>query len=681
MALRKHRHHRSATTRLNAEETPRPATDSERPTIALIGNPNVGKSVVFGYLTGHYVNVSNYPGTTVEIARGRMVVHGKEADRVHWEVIDTPGVNNFIPTGEDEVVTRNILMDQTPTRILQVADAKNLRRGLLLSLQLAEMGLPYTLCLNMTDEARERGITIDSKALAKELGVPVVETIATQKVGLEEARRLVLDDSGQPRQVSINYPKPIQKAVEELIPLLPETTISCKSLALMHLTGDITLTAWLDTAVDPATGEAIRAIINRTRRAFVRSVNVEITQARMRVAAQLMDRVLQQRTTSFPSPAQWLNRAPVHPGGGGVFVAALLAGMYYFVGIFGAGTLVVWLESGLFGTYIMPGVTRAVEFILPWQFARDLLVGEFGLFSMALSYSIAIVLPIVGTFFIAFGLLEDSGYLPRLSVMMNRVFKAMGLNGKAVLPMVLGLGCDTMATMTARILDSRKERLIVILLLALGVPCSAQLGVILAMLGGISLGAAGIWLVVIVGAIFVVGYLSAKVLPGQTSDFLLEMPPLRKPLLGNIIIKTLARLEWYLREAVPLFFLGTFVLFVMDRLAVLVWIENATGPIIQTFLGLPREATVAFIMGFLRRDYGAAGLFLLAREGQLDTIQTLVSLVVITLFMPSIANFFMIIKEQGWRIALGMAVFILPFALLLGGILNWTLRLLNVAFP
>jgi len=577
-----------------------------------------------------------------------------------------------------------------------VADAKNLRRGLLLSLQLAEMELPYVLCLNMTDEARERGITINSKALAKELGVPVVETIATQKVGLEEARRLVLDDSGQPRQVPITYPEPIQKAVEEIVPLLPvpkdskeslsgrslrKTSISRKSLALMLLTGDTTLTAWLDTAVDPATGEVIRDVIDRTRRAFARSVNVEITQARMRAAAQIMDRVLQQRMTSFTSLARWLSRATIHPVGGFVFVSAVLAGMYYFVGVFGAGTLVDWLEEGLFGSYIVPGLTRVVEAVLPWQLLRDLLVGEFGLFSMALSYSIAIVLPIVGTFFIAFGLLEDSGYLPRLSVMMNRVFKAMGLNGNAVLPMVLGLGCDTMATMTTRILDSRKERLIVILLLALGVPCSAQLGVILAMLGGISLGAAGIWLAVIVGTIFLVGYLSAKVLPGQTSDFLLEMPPLRKPLLGNILIKTLARLEWYLREAVPLFFLGTFVLFVMDRLAVLVWIENATGPIIQTFLGLPREATVAFIMGFLRRDYGAAGLFLLAREGQLDTIQTLVSLVVITLFMPCIANFFMIIKEQGWRVALGMAIFILPFAILIGGAVNWSLKLLNVAFP
>ena len=398
------------------------------------------------------------------------------------------------------MVTRNILMDQPPTRILQVADAKNLRRGLLLSLQLAEMELPYVLCLNMTDEARECGITIDSKALARSLGVPVVETIATQKVGLEEARRLVLEDSGQPRQVPVTYPEPIQKAVEEIVPLLPvpkdskeslsgrslrKTSISRKSLALMLLTGDTALTAWLDTVVDAATGDVIRDIIDRTQRAFARSVNVEITQARMRSASRLMDEVLQHRATRLTSLARWLSRATIHPVGGFVFVSAVLAGMYYFGGVFGAGTLVDWLEEGLFGSYIVPGLTRVVEAVLPWQLLRDLLVGEYGLLSMGLSYSIAIVLPIVGTFFIAFGLLEDSGYLPRLSVMMNRVFRAMGLNGKAVLPMVLGLGCVTMATMTARILDSRKERLIVTLLLALGVPCSAQLGVILAMLGGV----------------------------------------------------------------------------------------------------------------------------------------------------------------------------------------------------
>ncbi|MCH7851579.1 MAG: ferrous iron transport protein B [Candidatus Marinimicrobia bacterium] len=660
------------------------AISSDKRTIAVVGNPNVGKSVVFGYLTGRYVNVSNYPGTTVEITTGKL-----SGDHGDWEVIDTPGINNFIPSSEDEVVTRNILMEQNPTSILQVVDAKNLRRGLLISLQLGEMGRPYVLCLNMTDEARDRGITVDGAALGAALGVPVVNTIATQKVGLDEARRLALSSADPPKAVPIDYPAPIAQAVEELVPLLPGTELSPRSLALMLLaggvpasggTGDGVLAAKLESTVDETTREIIRSIIDRTRREFTRSLNVEITQARMRAAAKLVGQVVHQRKTRLTSLSQWLGRAAIHPVWGLGFALVILTGMYYFVGVFGAQTLVNWLELGVFGQYIVPGLTTVVETVFPWPIVQDLFVGEFGLLSMALSYSIAIVLPIVGTFFIAFGLLEDSGYLPRLSVMMNRIFKAMGLNGKAVLPMVLGLGCDTMATMTTRILDSRKERLIVTLLLALGVPCSAQLGVIMAMLQGISLSASFLWVGIILMILFTVGYLSAKVLPGQTSDFLLELPPLRRPVLSNILIKTMARLEWYLREAVPLFFLGTFLLFVMDRLAILAWLEIATGPVIQTMLGLPKEATAAFIMGFLRRDYGAAGLFVLARAGQLDPIQTLVSLVVITLFMPCIANFFMIIKEHGWKIAVGMTAFVLPFAIFVGSAVNWTLRILQVEF-
>ncbi len=651
-------------------------TKAAQGAIALVGNPNVGKSVVFGFLTGRYMEVSNYPGTTVELARGRM-----KGDRGEWDVIDTPGVNNFIPTSEDEVVTRNILLDDPPAGVLQVADAKNLRRGLLLSLQLSEMGLPYVLSLNMSDEARDRGISVDGSSLSGVLGVPVVETVATQKLGLDEVRDKLGKANHRPNEINIDYPDQIRQAVERLAPLMPETSISKTSLALMVLAGDATLMARLESAIDSANLAIIRSIVEETRQKFHRSLNVEITRARMAAAARLSAQVTQHRETPLTSLAQWLGRATVHPLGGLAIGAVVLTGMYYFVGVLGAGTLVDFLESTVFGTYVVPWLTGAVEALSPWQLLSDLLVGQFGLLSMALSYSVAIVLPIVGTYFIAFGLLEDSGYLPRLSVMMNRIFKAMGLNGKAVLPMVLGLGCDTMATMTTRILDSRKERILVTLLLALGVPCSAQLGVILAMLQGISLSASLLWLGLILLTLFAVGYLAAKVLPGESSDFLLELPPLRRPLLGNILVKTMARLEWYLREAVPLFFLGTFILFIMDRLAILSWIEEATAPVVQAFLGLPPEATAAFIMGFLRRDYGAAGLFMLARAGQLDVVQVLVSLVVITLFMPCIANLFMIIKEHGWKVALWMSVFILPFALLVGGALNWVLRTLGLFMP
>lgn len=254
----------------------------------------------------------------------------------------------------------------------------------------------------------------------------------------------------------------------------------------------------------------------------------------------------------------------------------------------------------------------------------------------------------------------------------------MGLNGKAVLPMVLGLGCDTMATLTARILDTPKERLIVIILLALGVPCSAQLGVILGMFGKQPVEAFFIWLTTLVLVIVFVGFLSSRLIRGQSADFILELPPLRLPQLSNVLVKTMGRIEWYLREAVPLFVLGTLILFVADKLLILPFLQDAASPVIVSVLGLPAKATDSFIIGFLRRDYGAAGLFSLQEQGLLNTEQTVVSLVTITLFIPCIANLFMIIKERGLKTALWIAAFIFPFSILVGGLLHRVLMWLEI---
>jgi ferrous iron transport protein B len=301
-------------------------------------------------------------------------------------------------------------------------------------------------------------------------------------------------------------------------------------------------------------------------------------------------------------------------------------------------------------------------------------VGDYGLITMSLTYSLAIILPIFGAFFLAFSFLEDSGYLPRLAVMLDRVFRLMGLNGKAVLPMILGLGCDTMATMTTRILETRKERIQVTLLLALGVPCSAQLGVLLGMITGLGLAATVLWVSVIVATLLLVGYLSARLIPGAGSDFILELPPIRMPALRNIVLKTAARIEWYLKEAVPIFVAGTTILFVLDLFHLLAAIERWMSPLIVGWLGLPVEATGAFLIGFLRRDYGAAGLFDIARSGGLDPVQIMVSLVVITLFMPCFANLLMIVKEHGLRTAAAVSAVVFPLAFMIGGLLNLVLR-------
>jgi ferrous iron transport protein B len=292
---------------------------------------------------------------------------------------------------------------------------------------------------------------------------------------------------------------------------------------------------------------------------------------------------------------------------------------------------------------------------------------------MALTYALAIIFPIVTAFFLFFGLLEDSGYLPRLSVMLDRVFRLMGLNGKAVLPMVLGLGCDTMAVLSTRILDTKKERLIVSILLALVVPCSAQLGVILAMLGGLSWKATVIWLAVIIFFLFTVGWLAAKILPGITTPFLVEIPPIRRPSLSNILAKVKMRLVWYLKEAVPLFILGTLVLFLMNKFKILNLTKYLMSPVVVHWAGLPVKTTEAFIVGFLRRDYGAAGLYALAKEGLLNPQQIVVSLVVLTLFVPCLAQFLVTIRERGLKIAVLIFLFCIFIAFFAGGILNFIL--------
>jgi ferrous iron transport protein B len=232
--------------------------------------------------------------------------------------------------------------------------------------------------------------------------------------------------------------------------------------------------------------------------------------------------------------------------------------------------------------------------------------------------------------------------------------------------------------MTTRILETEKDRTIVTLLLALGVPCSAQLGVILGMFAGLPVLYLFIWIFMIAGIIILVGYLASRVIPGEGSDFILEIPPLRIPLISNVIVKTLARIEWYLKEAVPLFMLGTLILFILHKTKILTFLEWAATPLIVYFLGLPAKVTEAFLIGFLRRDYGAAGLFILAKEGQLNSHQILVSLVTITLFIPCIAQFFMMVKERGLRKALWISAVVFPVAFGVGGMLNFLLKWIGI---
>jgi ferrous iron transport protein B len=580
-------------------EFPTATATAAPPRIVLLGNPNVGKSLLFSRLTRTHATVSNYPGTTVELIRGAgRAIPGQPV------VIDTPGTNSLDPLSDDERVTRNLLAEPHETTVILVGDAKNPRRTLHLALELAELELPFLVALNMADEADERGIPCEVARLAAWLGVPVIRTIATREVG-----------------------------IDDLIAAIPQARIATRRAVLPP--------------------RARRTQVNR----FIGD-----TEPPPRAARPLRSR---------------LGELAVHPVWGIPIVLLVLWISYEVVGVFGAGIAVDALETHVFGAWVNPGVTGLAAH-LPWAFLRDLLVGPYGVVTMALTYAIAIVLPIVFFFFVIFGMLEDSGYLPRLAVMLNRPMRFIGLNGKAVLPMVLGLGCDTMATLTARVLETKRERLLVTFLLALAVPCSAQLAVVLALTQRLSPVITLLWGGVVLASLVGVGWLAARLVPGDRTDFILELPPLRRPRLGNILNKTLARLEWYLKEAVPLFVLGTLLLFGLDRIGALKAIEKGASPIVVHLLSLPPQMTSAFVVGFLRRDYGSVYLAEAAGRGELTGVQVLVSLVVLTLFIPCVANYLIMIKERGLRTALAMAAIIVPFAFLMGGALNWALHLLRV---
>ncbi|MGZ4150440.1 MAG: ferrous iron transport protein B, partial [Actinomycetota bacterium] len=596
---------------------------AERP-IVLVGNPNVGKSALFGRLTGRYVAVSNYPGTTVEVARGTLAVNGHAAP-----VIDTHGVQDLAAISDDERVTRDILVSEPAEVVVQVIDAKNLRRGLLLSLQLTEAGVPLVVALNMADEAERRGLRIDTARLSRLLGAPVVATIATKGTGIDRLGSLL--DLASPGVRRVDYGPEIERAVALVEAFMPAASTSTRATALLLLAGgdDLADVLGLD-------GPARAAVANARHQAeslLGRGLGSTLNRRRMAEADAIVAEVL---TRELATGSRWdaVGRWATDPVWGWPILLGVLAALFLFVGIFGATVLVGLLENGLFGRVINPVATRLVEATIAFPLVRNLLVGPYGVITMGLTYGLAIVLPLVVTFFLAFGVLEDSGYLPRLAVMLDRAFRVMGLNGRAVIPMILGLGCDTMATVTTRTLESRKERLQVTLLLALAVPCSAQLGVILGMISWTGALGIAIWTAIVAGTLLSVGWLSARVIPGPRSDFIVELPPMRVPSLRNVAVKTAARLEWYLKEVIPVFVLGTVALFVLDATGALAWAERTLAPVISGWLGLPESATGSFLIGFLRRDYGAAGLFALARDGALTGTQILVSLVVITLFIP-----------------------------------------------
>ncbi|SHI52932.1 ferrous iron transport protein B [Malonomonas rubra DSM 5091] len=635
------------------------------PKVVLVGNPNVGKSVLFNVLTGAYTTVSNYPGTSVEVSRGQCEIAGTD-----YEILDTPGMYSIMPITEEERVARQILLQETPHAVLHVIDARNIERMLPMTLQLIEAGLPIILVVNILDEAKRLGMEIDLQKLQKNLGVPVIGTVMKRRQGLPELQQAISEYASVPHK-TFTYGSDLERDVTRLATVIKgDYRFSKRATSLLLMQKDEDVEQLIVTGENTENLELLQTLVRDVifeRRA---DLHLQISMERKKICKQMLDGVVQQTELSEKEPfAELLSRWTVNPWSGvPILLLVVYFGLYKFVGGFGAGTLVDLLEGNIFEEYINPPVINFVQQHVSAEWLFELLVGEYGLWTLGIRYAVALVLPIVGTFFLMFSLLEDTGYFPRLALLVDRVFKKIGLSGRAVIPMVLGFGCDTMATMVTRTLETVRERIIATILLALAIPCSAQLGVILGLLSGVP-GALAVWLLAMILVFLLVGLLAAKVMPGEHPIFYMELPPMRLPQLRNVLVKTLSRMQSYFMEILPLFLFASFILWSLKMLNVLEGLIGALSPVVRA-IGLPVEATSAFVFGFFRRDFGAAGLYDLQTNGLLTPAQLTVAAVTLTLFVPCIAQFLMMKKERGLRVSVSIFVFVSLLAFSCGWVLN-----------
>lgn len=634
------------------------------PKVILVGHPNVGKSVLFNALTGAYATVSNYPGTSVEVSSGHCVINAQR-----YEILDTPGMYSLMPITEEERVGRQILLNEEPQVVVHVIDARNIERMLPMTLQLVEAGLPIVLVVNILDEAERLGMKLDLEQLQQRLGVPVIGAVMKRKIGLQEIFVAIENYRVCPHKVFV-YRDDLEQDITAVARLLHgEYRLSKRALGMLLIQGDEDIKQLAEQREDVDRHNELVEVLREIRFRRRADLHLQIGLERRFIGKQMLDGVVTQTQTAEESFGEKLSGWMMNPYTGiPLLLLVVYFGLFQFVGVFGAGTLVDFLEGFLFEEYINPPVVTFAQNYLTVEWLFELIAGEYGIWTLGVRYAVALVLPIVGAFFLVFSILEDSGYLPRLAMMLDRIFKKIGLSGRAVIPMVLGFGCDTMATLVTRTLETTRERVISTLLLALAIPCSAQLGVILGLLSSTP-SALAVWTIFLLFAFLLVGVLADRLLPGEKPVFYMEIPPLRRPQLYNVGVKTLTRMKSYFFEIFPLFILASVILWAGKMTNTLDVVIAGLSPVVRA-IGLPTEATTAFVFGFFRRDFGAAGLYDLQMAGLLNATQLTVAAVTLTLFVPCVAQFLVMFKERGFRIAVAIFLFVTAFAFGSGWLLN-----------
>lgn len=576
--------------------------ESCRERILLMGNPNVGKSVFFSRLTGVHALSSNYPGTTIGFTQG-MLRH----DKICADLIDVPGAYTLDPTNEAEEIAKRIL-DEGASRIILVIDATALERNLVMALQVLSHHIPTVVALNMTDEARHKGILLDVKKLEQELGVPIYQTVATTGRGISD-----LVDNLDKAQISPINPMTKEERWQKI-------------------------------------GQIIAAVQVVTHRHHT-----------------LMDHI-----------EDW----SAQPVTGGLIGFCVLAVSFTLIRFVGEG-LIQWIFDPLFEKGWLP-VLNSLNSLLGESWLRSVLIGRLfdgtidlqqsmGVLSTGLYVEFGMVLPYIIAFYAVLSFLEDFGYLPRLAVVFDALLHRFGIHGYAIIPTLLGFGCNVPGILATRVLESERERFIAATLISVGVPCVSIQAMLSATLGVFGLRyVAAVYLVLFI-AWMVLGRLMHLTLSGYSPELIVEIPPYRFPSLKAWAQKLWFRIKDFFFEATPLVLGGILLVNLLDMAGILEWLGHALAPFFRVVLGLPSATAVPVVMGLFRKDI-AMGLLI---PLNLTAHQMLVAVIVLSMTFPCIATFVVMWKELGVKRMLESSALMLSAAVITGALLNMVLSVLR----
>jgi ferrous iron transport protein B len=529
------------------------------------------------------------------------------------------------------------------------------------------MGIPMVISLNAIDETAKKGMWIDSDALSCLLAIPVVESIAVYSQGTKELKKAVV--RARTGKWDVQYGDVIEDGLLSVESRLPEDLAYKGTISLLMLIDDPFMADYLKKEYGEVTWAKLRKEIDKIKRQYRGNIGRVIINRRNRWIDDVVEKVVKKQKVAFEGFSLSVARLSRHPLFGIPILLTVVYTMFFLV-VNVANVASEWMNNKLWAP-----VQGAINGIFPTGFWHDLLIGDYGVLSLGLANALLTVLPILLVFFLMFNTLEDIGYIPNLSVLTKRLLGKLGLSGGAIMPLVLGFGCKTMATLTTRTLHSRRERYIAVYLIAFAIPCSAQMGLNMSILGRMGTSAFLLFFSVmaLVGA--GAGIALNKFLREDEDKiaFIQELPAIRLPNLKGVLKKTYYRLYWFLKESLLVFVYAALALFTIDRLGILDASKKVLSPIVEGILGLPLAMVDAIILCFARHEAGAGLIINLVRKGQMDYVQCIVAVTITTIFAPCFANIMAMTKEVGGKNTLAMLAGISLSAVAAAGTLNWAL--------